>query len=713
MMIEKKRDLPKWAQWAPVAILILFCTAAIPLTVQYMITYDSVADMAANHNPASLFKSAFCRGYYAPGDGGGGWFYATNSVTSTNFGTRIASFKSGWSMDRHYDGAINVRWFGAKGDANDDTARVVDAYNALPATKGGELFFDVRGEWKYNLTIAKPNVIVTGQSHYRDGFTATINMRSRHIPADVTKPVILVGDDTGYARGVVIRDCNFYGGNTGSVGLGFGGGAFECSVQNCSVTFFTNCVKVQGGTTYPASIVRFTNVDGQPANVAGARGWYIANTANYPTSWTTEVNLSNCHWDGPASASNSYVMEVDSCEIKLVNCYFDLHDGHGVKISHNLTANPWIDAINSNFDSGLFSNVAVEGYDNNRIFAGLATINLQINGKYKELDGTLMTPPPSHLRQNSFLVYPTIRGAIQFTDATDPAWLGGTYDKYRIYAGTAALYFDTTTGLGQENHYLGNGIFHLRNTNPTPDGNIYVQLYDVVNNKTVTLHSLNGFYDVRPANGSGTRFQKFDGSVTGLQVNGADASVFLLGTNIDSGGNRALYLDSSRKINSGSLVQFTQTAAATIANSTTETSLIGTVSGPGKTLSANRLVVGENFKGRFRGRYSTTGTPTLQIKVKMGSVVLLDTGAVTLGSAVSNKEFELEFDATCRTAGASGTVFAQGKAIFDTTIVPIVNTAAATIDTTASQAIDVTATWGTANSANTITGAIGVFNEGF
>jgi hypothetical protein len=592
----------------------------------------------------------------------------------------------------------------------DNTATVARAYAALSAIYGGELYFTPKN-WKYNLVILQSNVTIRGGSHYVDGYAGTINLRSRHIPADITKPVIQIGNDTAYVRGVNIRDCTFYGGNTGAIGIYFAGGAFENTMQNCTVSFFATCVKIQGGTSLPASIIHFIRVDGQPSNVANARGWSLLNTANYPTSYTTEIVLNNCHWNGPSSGAGSYLFEIDSCEVKWVNSYFDTTDGHGVKLSHTMTPVPWIDAVNSNVDSGLNTRVAIEGYNNQRIFAGLATLNCQINGKYKDLDGTLMQPPPTHLRQNTLLVYPAIYGALSFTDATDAAWLGGTYNKYQVYAGTNALYFDTTQGLGQEKHYLGSGIFLLQNTNPTPDANVYFRVLDSVNNKTAEIHFNSGAIQCRPAAGQATRLQSSDGLITGLQVNGIGAGVFLLGPNIVA--NQNLYVDSNKQIQSGVLVDFVQTAAATIANTVTETTLIGTVSGPGKTLIANRFTVGKNFKGRFRGRYSTTGTPTLQLKVKLGSTVILDTGAITLGSGVANKYFELEFDITCRTAGVSGTVFALGKVIFDTTVVPIVNTAVATIDTTVTQVVDVTATWGTANSANTITGSTGVFNEGF
>jgi hypothetical protein len=251
-------------------------------------------------------------------------------------------------------------------------------------------------------------------------------------------------------------------------------------------------------------------------------------------------------------------MEVDSTEIKLVNCYFDCHAGHGLKISHTLSPQPWIDGVNSNVDVGGGVGVGVEGFDNNRRFSGLASINFQISGKYMDLDGTLLQPPKSHLRQDTFLVYPIIYGALNFCDPTDAAWVGGTYDKYRIYAGGNVMYFDTTTGLGQEKHLLGNGIFFLQNTNPTPDGNVYIRCFDAVNNKTTEMHFLNGSIQLRSASGSAVRLQSFNGGVTGLQVNGADGAVFLLGPGFTA--NTSLYIDSNRQAKS---MIVTNTAAGT------------------------------------------------------------------------------------------------------------------------------------------------------
>lgn len=150
-------------------------------------------------------------------------------------------------------------------------------------------------------------------------------------------------------------------------------------------------------------------------------------------------------------------------------------------------------------------------------------------------------------------------------------------------------------------------------------------------------------------------------------------------------------------------VLWTKTASTTVANSVAETTLFDTGVGS-KTLAVNTLSIGRTIPFECRGYLSTTGTPTLRLKLKFGSVVLLDSTAVTMGAGVTNKQFIFRGTVTARTTGGSGTVFAQGDLEIDglaTTY--MTNTTTITIDTTATQAIDLTATWGTADAANTVT----------
>lgn len=149
---------------------------------------------------------------------------------------------------------------------------------------------------------------------------------------------------------------------------------------------------------------------------------------------------------------------------------------------------------------------------------------------------------------------------------------------------------------------------------------------------------------------------------------------------------------------------FTQTASVTVANTTTETTLIG--SGVGSaTLPAGYLQAGKTIKIKMMGYHSSTGSPLITMKVKLGSTVILTTGTHSSHND-TNKLVELTGLITCRSTGASGTVFGQGVfeevgATLDR--VGMVNTGTSTVDTTTTQALSITVTWGTANAGNTLT----------
>lgn len=93
-------------------------------------------------------------GYFTQGDGGGGRFFWDSTSTDTaNGGTIIISDEGGtgrWM--RIFTGAINIRWFGAKGDGVDDTTAHDNACAYLEAT-GGTLYFPGPGTYAVNTPI--------------------------------------------------------------------------------------------------------------------------------------------------------------------------------------------------------------------------------------------------------------------------------------------------------------------------------------------------------------------------------------------------------------------------------------------------------------------------------------------------------------------------------------------------------------------------------
>lgn len=150
-------------------------------------------------------------------------------------------------------------------------------------------------------------------------------------------------------------------------------------------------------------------------------------------------------------------------------------------------------------------------------------------------------------------------------------------------------------------------------------------------------------------------------------------------------------------------ILFVKTDSTTVANTATESSLVG--NGVGSiTLPTNFLTVGRTLRIRGFGYHSSTGNPTFTIRFKLGSTTV---GTVTGTSGNgSNDGFEFDGILTCRTIGSSGTVQAQGsyrELQSNGLIAGGGNTSTTTINTTLSHTIAVTVQWGTADAGNTIT----------
>lgn len=146
------------------------------------------------------------------------------------------------------------------------------------------------------------------------------------------------------------------------------------------------------------------------------------------------------------------------------------------------------------------------------------------------------------------------------------------------------------------------------------------------------------------------------------------------------------------------------TASATLGNSNAETTLIGTVSGS-LTLAAAYLTAGKTIRLTAYGFISCTGTPTLNINLKLGSTIICATGAVTLASGLTTALLSIDVLLTCRTTGATGTVIAAGQVGLGAAVAGLypVSGTVVTVDTTGTLAVGLTGQWSAADPANTLT----------
>ena len=141
-------------------------------------------------------------------------------------------------------------------------------------------------------------------------------------------------------------------------------------------------------------------------------------------------------------------------------------------------------------------------------------------------------------------------------------------------------------------------------------------------------------------------------------------------------------------------------STVTVSNTTTETTLLGGSAIGTLTVPANFWTVGKTIKITAFGLHTTPGgSPTIQCRLKLGSVTIGDTGAL-VDKNDTNTEHDFMALITCRTTGATGTVYCEGRFLHHESstgcdMFPFENTATSTIDTTAAMTIDLTVQFST------------------
>lgn len=163
---------------------------------------------------------------------------------------------------------------------------------------------------------------------------------------------------------------------------------------------------------------------------------------------------------------------------------------------------------------------------------------------------------------------------------------------------------------------------------------------------------------------------------------------------------------------------YAQTANSTpITNTIVETSLInggvGSLSVP-----ANLFKVGDSFRAVMAGILNVSNNQTIRIRVKTGSVVLLDSLAQPVTN-ITNDVFSLNIDFTIRQLGAAGvaSIVSLGTFHYAKTSNASVQGFAfnqvnnTTFDTTVSNTLSITVEWGAAYPGNSIYSDIFILNK--
>jgi hypothetical protein len=286
----------------------------------------------------------------------------------------------------------------------------------------------------------------------------------------------------------------------------------------------------------------------------------------------------------------------------------------------------------------------------------------------------------------------TDQGAIT-TNTISVGDLTGLYSEISPSSvGTASVVNGTYAYMSQDGTVgMNNGQVEsaLKNTNLTAGNNVILEIPD----KTSGSYTISTLDDIPPAQ------VQSDWN----QSDNTDPSYILNKPNITAATNYGL---------------FAQTANSTaITGTNVETTLtnggVGTLSVP-----ANGFSVGDSFRAVVAGVLSAANNQTIRIRVKTGSVLLLDSGVQPITN-ITNDVYSMNIDFTIRALGAAGvaSIVSLGTFHYNKTVNAVVQGFAfnvvnnTTFDTTISNTLNITVQWGSNNAGNSIFSDIFILNK--
>lgn len=153
-------------------------------------------------------------------------------------------------------------------------------------------------------------------------------------------------------------------------------------------------------------------------------------------------------------------------------------------------------------------------------------------------------------------------------------------------------------------------------------------------------------------------------------------------------------------------VKYIATGRIEIGNTVAETSMVGTGIG-NQTLPASIWKLGRVLRLNARGVISSTGTPTLRLRYKIGASLLLDIGPVTLPAMTAGNhgwDFSadltmLQFPTNAVDVAVNGIMRIGGSTADLSSSVQ----SSVPMDASADALVDLTAQWGTAHASNVLT----------
>lgn len=115
--------------------LLTFIFICLPVFAQQSSVREVEKFSDLRNHVQDINRTRFVKGYSQQGDGAHGLFIFTNTSLATNIGTRIEVTGKGYSWERQHEGVINIRWFGARDSALDNSAAIQAAIDYASANR--------------------------------------------------------------------------------------------------------------------------------------------------------------------------------------------------------------------------------------------------------------------------------------------------------------------------------------------------------------------------------------------------------------------------------------------------------------------------------------------------------------------------------------------------------------------------------------------------
>lgn len=374
-------------------------TDSINWSLRPILAVSSIEDLRLTAATSAGIISV--KGYYAPGDGGGGIFYWDSLSTSTdNNGTiiKVTDVISGrWK--RLYTGAVSVRWFGAKGDGTtDDTAALQAAI-----------------DFSTNISINAGTYVCTSELTYN---------------ADVTrsKGLQFIGDGSGttifdnqVASGFLLNinqeaASKFH---LGSVVRGF-------TINTTTSPILSSGIQIRAST--------FTEIDGLLIDGLSGEGIVVSNTTEFDTDQNTNTlihrnTIRSCggwgiYCDYTTSAFSGYRIERN----RILDCAGAIRASAAtgcitlngisqsttypqVLIAHNGLANNYsLELSNNFFEKGRAGELQIDGLGGGIVEHNVFTSNDSLSGPFAVKIGYSQRVNAVTLRANRHIVSPIVSG---------------------------------------------------------------------------------------------------------------------------------------------------------------------------------------------------------------------------------------------------------------------------------------------------------------